>query len=80
MASVRASSRIKRDQVRITRTFSLPYSLEALARYLDTHAARTRLVPPGHVLHRPSFVPVPSFGPRLVLGREGVEALVEEDQ
>ena len=34
----------------------------------------------GRVLHRPSAVPVPPFGPRLVLGREGARAIVETDQ
>lgn len=34
----------------------------------------------GRVMHRPSAVPVPAFGPRLLLGREGAQALVEADQ
>jgi NAD dependent epimerase/dehydratase family enzyme len=32
------------------------------------------------VLHRPSLVPVPSFGPRLLLGRQGARELAEADQ
>lgn len=34
----------------------------------------------GRVLHRPSIVPVPPFGPRLLLGRDGAEAIIETDQ
>jgi uncharacterized protein (TIGR01777 family) len=34
----------------------------------------------GHVLHRPSLVPVPGFGPALLLGREGAKELVQADQ
>ncbi|WP_228488806.1 TIGR01777 family oxidoreductase [Raineyella fluvialis] len=34
----------------------------------------------GHVLHRPSLVPTPAFGPRLLLGKEGAEELVHTDQ
>lgn len=34
----------------------------------------------GKVLHRPSFVPVPSFGPKLLLGGELVEALLLSGQ
>ena len=34
----------------------------------------------GVVMHRPSLVPTPEFGPRLVLGREGAEELVHTDQ
>lgn len=34
----------------------------------------------GRVLRRPAVLPVPSFGPRLLLGREGAEALAEADQ
>ena len=34
----------------------------------------------GAVLHRPSAVPVPGFGPRLLLGREGAELIVDADQ
>ena len=30
----------------------------------------------GQVLHRPSIVPVPKFGPRLVVGRELADALL----
>jgi uncharacterized protein len=32
------------------------------------------------VLHRPAIVPVPSFGPRLLLGAEGVRELAEASQ
>jgi uncharacterized protein (TIGR01777 family) len=32
------------------------------------------------VLHRPALVPVPSFGPRLLLGGEGARELAEADQ
>ena len=32
------------------------------------------------VLHRPSLVPVPSFGPRLLLGGQGARELAEADQ
>ncbi|MCV7225103.1 TIGR01777 family oxidoreductase [Mycolicibacterium komossense] len=32
------------------------------------------------VLHRPALLPVPSFGPRLLLGAEGVRELAEADQ
>ncbi|MDO5493033.1 MAG: TIGR01777 family oxidoreductase [Nesterenkonia sp.] len=34
----------------------------------------------GRVLRRPAVIPVPSFGPQLLLGREGAEALAEADQ
>lgn len=34
----------------------------------------------GHVLHRPTLVPVPSFGPKLLLGSEGAEAIAEANQ
>lgn len=34
----------------------------------------------GRVMHRPSLLPTPEFGPRLVVGREGVEELVRTDQ
>lgn len=34
----------------------------------------------GRVLHRPAVLPVPSFGPALLLGREGADELVETDQ
>jgi uncharacterized protein len=32
------------------------------------------------VLHRPALLPVPSFGPRLLLGGQGVRELAEADQ
>ena len=32
------------------------------------------------VLHRPAVLPVPSFGPRLLLGGQGVRELAEADQ
>jgi uncharacterized protein (TIGR01777 family) len=32
------------------------------------------------VLHRPALVPVPSFGPRLLLGSQGARELAEADQ
>lgn len=34
----------------------------------------------GHVLHRPTILPVPSFGPRLLLGAQGARELAEADQ
>ena len=34
----------------------------------------------GHVLHRPTLLPVPSFGPRLLLGEQGVRELAEANQ
>ncbi|MEN4478388.1 TIGR01777 family oxidoreductase [Mycolicibacterium cosmeticum] len=34
----------------------------------------------GRVLHRPTLLPVPSFGPRLLLGEQGVRELAEADQ
>jgi uncharacterized protein len=34
----------------------------------------------GRVLHRPTIVPVPSFGPRLLLGAQGARELAEADQ
>ena len=34
----------------------------------------------GRVLHRPTFLPVPSFGPKLLLGSELAEALLYEGQ
>lgn len=34
----------------------------------------------GRVLHRPTPLPVPSFGPRLLLGEQGVRELAEADQ
>jgi uncharacterized protein (TIGR01777 family) len=33
-----------------------------------------------HVLHRPALLPVPEFGPRLILGYEGAGELAEADQ
>ncbi len=33
-----------------------------------------------HVLHRPAVLPVPSFGPKLLLGGEGVRELAEANQ
>ena len=32
------------------------------------------------VLHRPAVLPVPSFGPRLLLGGQGARELAEADQ
>ncbi|ANP28567.1 hypothetical protein DAD186_20170 [Dermabacter vaginalis] len=40
---MRASSPIGRDRLRITRTSVFEHAPETLARYLDTHAARTRI-------------------------------------
>jgi NAD dependent epimerase/dehydratase family enzyme len=34
----------------------------------------------GQVLHRPTLLPVPSFGPKLLLGEQGVRELAEADQ
>ncbi|WP_068398059.1 TIGR01777 family oxidoreductase [Kribbia dieselivorans] len=34
----------------------------------------------GRVMHRPSLVPTPAFGPRLLLGADGAAELVETDQ
>jgi uncharacterized protein (TIGR01777 family) len=34
----------------------------------------------GHVLHRPTVVPVPKFGPRLVLGREAADEIATASQ
>lgn len=34
----------------------------------------------GSVLHRPSLVPTPAFGPKLVLGAEGYDQLIDTDQ
>lgn len=34
----------------------------------------------GHVLRRPSAIPVPSFGPKLLLGSEGAQEIVLADQ
>ena len=34
----------------------------------------------GNVLHRPSLVPTPAFGPVLLLGREGADQIIETDQ
>lgn len=34
----------------------------------------------GKVLHRPALVPVPDFGPRLLLGADGASELVQADQ
>lgn len=34
----------------------------------------------GHVMHRPSWLPTPSVGPTLLLGREGYDQLVHTDQ
>jgi uncharacterized protein (TIGR01777 family) len=33
-----------------------------------------------HVLHRPAVLPVPSFGPRILLGAQGARELAEADQ
>jgi uncharacterized protein (TIGR01777 family) len=34
----------------------------------------------GRVLHRPTLLPVPSFGPKLLLGEQGARELAEADQ
>lgn len=34
----------------------------------------------GRVLHRPALLPVPGFGPRLVLGAQGADELIRTDQ
>ena len=34
----------------------------------------------GRVLHRPTFLPVPAFGPKLLLGSELAESLLYEGQ
>ncbi|MEO6955922.1 MAG: TIGR01777 family oxidoreductase [Antricoccus sp.] len=34
----------------------------------------------GKVMHRPTMIPVPSFGPKLLLGEEGAEAIAEASQ
>lgn len=34
----------------------------------------------GAVMHRPAAIPVPSFGPKLLLGKQGAEELVQADQ
>ena len=34
----------------------------------------------GSVLHRPTFLPVPKFGPRLILGRELADTLLAASQ
>lgn len=34
----------------------------------------------GKVLHRPTLLPVPSFGPKLLLGAQGAQELAEADQ
>lgn len=34
----------------------------------------------GRVLHRPAVIPTPSFGPRLLLGRELADALLQDSQ
>jgi NAD dependent epimerase/dehydratase family enzyme len=34
----------------------------------------------GGVLHRPTMLPVPSFGPKLLLGAQGARELAEADQ
>ncbi len=39
-----------------------------------TQAEFTKML--GHVLHRPTFMPIPSFGPKLVLGGELADALL----
>lgn len=34
----------------------------------------------GRVLHRPAVVPTPAFGPKLLLGREGADQIIDTDQ
>ena len=43
-----------------------------------TNADFTKAV--GRALHRPTLVPVPAFGPRLLLGREAADAVVSASQ
>lgn len=43
-----------------------------------TNAAFTKSV--GRALHRPTFLPVPSFGPALLLGREAADAVINASQ
>jgi uncharacterized protein (TIGR01777 family) len=43
-----------------------------------TNAVFTKAL--GRVLHRPTFLPIPSFGPKLLLGRELADALLFEGQ
>ncbi len=53
-----------------------PYNAVAPAP-VTAGAFATRL---GEAMHRPSLVPTPGFGPGLLLGREGADALVHTDQ
>ena len=69
------------DQVRaiehlLTSSASGPVNLTAPAPCRNADFADTL----GNVLHRPSFLPVPSFGPKLLLGSELAEALLFDGQ
>jgi uncharacterized protein (TIGR01777 family) len=69
------------DEVRAIRflldhPISGPVNLTAPAPVTNTEMAKTL----GRVLHRPSFVPVPAFAPKLVLGKQMGDELVFASQ
>ncbi|WP_067691440.1 TIGR01777 family oxidoreductase [Nocardia jejuensis] len=57
---------------------SLSGPINAVAPNPVTNADYTRVL--AHVLHRPAVLPVPSFGPRLLLGAQGVRELALASQ
>lgn len=60
----------------LTPTLEGPVNAVAPSPATSAEFARTL----GAVLHRPSLLPVPAAGPRLLLGREGADELVLADQ
>ena len=60
----------------LTAPVSGPVNLTAPNPVTNAQLAKTL----GEVLHRPSVVPVPSFGPRLLLGRELADSLLNDSQ
>ena len=69
------------DEVRaiehlLTADVSGPVDLTAPNPVLQRDLAKTL----GRVLHRPAVLPTPAFGPRLLLGRELADTLLNESQ
>ena len=60
----------------LTSEVSGPVNLTAPAPVTNAELADTL----GDVLHRPTVLPVPAFGPRLLLGRDRADALLFEGQ